>query len=305
MRTENLKNLDKQVVGCDCYDTANDEWVTIVKVYENLCTVKICGDNNVYEVNRAHLYPEVEGLGYDGWAVCYEVDKRYRYPYYCPKLDKNLYENEVSEVEGKRNENTGKGQVMNVDINNDKVPFILDSIIRGLEDVFSTQFILNEEERIEPTFIGDALYQITSLQRVFDILNNNTPAGVVSELFNKYFIPTCRKHLLTPEQEKELSSKQLEHLVDDLNGLDYPVLNKIYCGDKEAIEGCRKELGIDSVKKTYKVNATFTRYYSVEVEAKDEREAKEKAYSSLLEFPVPSNCSLLSSIPEVTDCSEQ
>lgn len=305
MRTENLKNLDKQVVGCDCYNTANDEWVTIVKVYENLCTVKTCGDNKVYEANRAYLYPEVEGLKYDRWAVCYEVDKRYRYPYYCPKLDKNLYENEISEVEGRLDENTGEGQMTNVNINKDRVHFILDSIIRGLEDVFSTQFILDEEERIEPTFIGDALYQITSLQGVFDILNNNTPAGVVSELFNKHFIPTCRKHLLTPEQEKELSPKQLEHLVDDMNGLGYPVLNKIYCEDKEAIEECRKDLGIDSVKKNYKVNATFTHKYIVEVEAKDAEEAKEKAYSSLLEFPVPDNCNLQESIPEVTDCSEQ
>ena len=62
METKDLKNLDKQVVGCRCYNMANDKWCEILETYVNYCVVRDEYNNGIYNEWREHLYPIFEGM---------------------------------------------------------------------------------------------------------------------------------------------------------------------------------------------------------------------------------------------------
>lgn len=97
METKNLKNLDKQVAGCVCYNTSKGEWVSIVEVKDSECIVEN-ENGGIYWEERNVLYPKAEKLHVandKNLNVCYEVSKDVDYRFYCPETDENLYEFEV------------------------------------------------------------------------------------------------------------------------------------------------------------------------------------------------------------------
>lgn len=91
--------------------------------------------------------------------------------------------------------------------------------------------------------------------------------------------------------------------MENINCLDYDVLDKIYRNDTETIKEYRKKFGIDALmnkhlKKTYKVKGTITQRYIVEVQASNWQEAKKKAMEDLTQ-PIPTaNCNFVESIIE-------
>ena len=93
METKDLKNLDKQVVGCRCYNVANDRWCVIMEVYSAYCVVRDESDNVIYNERREHLYPIFEDMRTSANKddVCYEINKDVDYPFYCPADDENYY----------------------------------------------------------------------------------------------------------------------------------------------------------------------------------------------------------------------
>ena len=89
MEIGKLKNLDKQVVGCSCYNTANAKWCDIIEVYSDYCVVRDVVTKAIYEERRENLYPLAENVvtrDY-GFDLCHEIDEDIQYPYYCPADD--------------------------------------------------------------------------------------------------------------------------------------------------------------------------------------------------------------------------
>lgn len=312
MERKNYKNLDKQVVGCRCYNMASDRWCEILETYVDYCVVRDEYNNVIHNESREHLYPIFEGM----WTsankddVCYEIIKDVDYPFYCPADDENYYNCELEykpKTENKMEE-AKEAEYANVRIDRKNVRTILDAIIKGLETEFNENFLNNSGE-MSPAFIHDAIYGMydpeddTTLQEIFALYNDNTLYGVVCDLFDEHFLHICQNNLITPELMKAIDQKTLEFLVDDANSLDYDVLDRIYHNDAKTIEEYRKELGIDvmidkHLKKSYKVKGTITQRYIVEVRASNWQEAKKKAMEDLSK-PIPStNCNFVESIVE-------
>ena len=316
MERKNLKNLDKQVVGCRCYNIASDRWCEILETYVDYCVVRDEYNNEIHDECREHLYPIFEGV----WTsankddVCYEIIKDVDYPFYCPADDENYYDCEL-EHKPKPKENTEnkmekakEAEYANVRIDRKNVRTILDAIIKGLETEFNENFLDNSGE-MSPAFIHDAIYGMydpeddTTLQEIFALYNDNTLFGVVCDLFDEHFLHICQNNLITPELMKAIDQNTLEFLVDDANTLDYDVLDRIYHNDAKTIEEYRKELGIDvmidkHLKKSYKVKGTITQRYIVEVQASNWQEAKKKAMEDLSEPILSTNCNFVESIIE-------
>lgn len=62
METKNYKNLDKQVVGCRCYDIARDKWCYILETHVDYCVVHDEDNDLIHNESREHLYPIFEGV---------------------------------------------------------------------------------------------------------------------------------------------------------------------------------------------------------------------------------------------------
>lgn len=317
-----MKNLDKQVVGCSCYNTANAKWCNIIEVYSDYCVVRDVVTKAIYEERRENLYPLAENVvtrDY-GLDLCHEIVEDIQYPYYCPADDKNYYDFEVvkktkqddtkDEVKEEiKEDEVEKVEYANVRIDRKNVRTILDTIIKGLETEFNEEFLHNSGE-MSPKFIRDAIYGMydpeddITLQEIFSLYNDNALYGVVCDLFNEHFLHICQNNLITLDLMKAIDQTTLETLLEEVNSLGYPVLDKIYHNDTEAIKEYRKKLGIDvlidkHLKKTYKVKGTITQRYIVEVQASNWQEAKKKAMEDLSEPILPTNCNFVESIIEL------
>lgn len=322
MEIGKLKNLDKQVVGCSCYNTANAKWCNIIEVYSDYCVVRDVVTKAIYEERRENLYPLAENVvtrDY-GLDLCHEIVEDIQYPYYCPADDKNYYDFEVvkktkqddtkDEVKEEiKEDEVEKVEYANVRIDRKNVRTILDTIIKGLETEFNEEFLHNSGE-MSPKFIRDAIYGMydpeddITLQEIFSLYNDNALYGVVCDLFNEHFLHICQNNLITLDLMKAIDQTTLETLLEEVNSLGYPVLDKIYHNDTEAIKEYRKKLGIDvlidkHLKKTYKVKGTITQRYIVEVQASNWQEAKKKAMEDLSEPILPTNCNFVESIIEL------
>ena len=319
METKDLKNLDKQVVGCRCYNVANDRWCVIMEVYSAYCVVRDESDNVIYNERREHLCPIFEGM----WTsankddVCYEINNDVDYPFYCPADDMNYYGCELEhKPEPKENtenkmEEAKEVQYANVRIDRKAAPAILETIIKGLETEFLEEFLPVDKE-MSTDFIFYAIYKLynpedeSSLQKIFALYNNNTLYSVVCDLFDEHFLHICQNNLITPELMKAIDQTTLESLLEEVNCLDYPVLDKIYHNDMETINEYRKKLGIDALidkhlKKSYKVKAVIVRKFVIDVDAKNWQEAKKKALEDL-DKPIPSdNCNFVESEPKIVN----
>lgn len=317
MERKNYKNLDKQVVGCRCYNIASGKWCDILETYVDYCVVHDEDNNLIHNESREHLYPIFEGV----WTlankddVCYEINKGVDYPFYCPADDENYYNFEL-EDKPKPKENTEnkmeeakEAEYANVRIDRKNVRTILDTIIKGLETEFNEEFLHNSGE-MSPKFIRDAIYGMydpeddITLQEILALFNDNTLYDVVCDLFDEHFLHICQCNLITPDLMKAIGQKTLEFLVDDVNSLDYDVLDKIYHNDTRTIEDYRRKFGIDvmidkHLKKTYKVKGTIAQRYVVEVRASNWQEAKKKAMGDLSEPFLPTNCKLVDEIVEL------
>ena len=319
METKDLKNLDKQVVGCRCYNVANDRWCVIMEVYSAYCVVRDESDNVIYNERREHLCPIFEGMRTSANKddVCYEINKDVDYPFYCPADDENYYGCEL-EHKPKPKENTENKmeevkevQYANVRIDRKAAPAILETIIKGLETEFLEEFLPVDKE-MSTDFIFYAIYKLynpedeSSLQKIFALYNNNTLYSVVCDLFDEHFLHICQNNLITPELIKAIDQTTLESLLEEVNCLDYPVLDKIYHNDMETINEYRKKLGIDALidkhlKKSYKVKAVIVRKFVIDVDAKNWQEAKKKALEDL-DKPIPSdNCNFVESEPKIVN----
>lgn len=315
MERKNYKNLDKQVVGCMCYNMAKDKWCKILETYVDYCVVRDQDNYIIHDELREHLYPIFEGV----WTlankddVCYEINKDVDYPFYCPADDENYYGCELEHKPKKNTENTmekvKEAEYANVSIDRKNVRNVLDTLIKGLEDVFYKEFVPDDCGLFKPTFIKDAIYGMydteddTTLQEIFNLYNDNTPYSVVCDLFDEHFLHICQNNLITPELMKAIDKKTLELLMDDVNCLDYDVLDKIYHNDTETIEEYRKKLGIDAMidkhlKKTYKVKGIISQRYVVEVRASNWEEAKKKAMEDLSKPILSANCNFVESFIE-------
>lgn len=331
MEIGKLKNLDKQVVGCSCYNTANAKWCDIIEVYSDYCVVRDVVTKAIYEERRENLYPLAENVvtrDY-GLDLCHEIVEDIQYPYYCPADDENYYDFEVvkktkqddtkdevkeeikeDEVEEDiKEDEVEKVEYANVRIDRKNVRTILDTIIKGLETEFNEEFLHNSGE-MSPKFIRDAIYGMydpeddITLQEIFSLYNDNALYGVVCDLFNEHFLHICQNNLITLDLMKAIDQTTLETLLEEVNSLGYPVLDKIYHNDTEAIKEYRKKLGIDvlidkHLKKAYKVKGTITQRYIVEVQASNWQEAKTKAMEDLSEPILPTNCNFVESIIEL------
>ena len=319
METKNLKNLDKQVVGCRCYNMANDKWCVIMEVYSAYCVVRDESDNVIYNERREHLCPIFEGM----WTsankddVCYEINKDVDYPFYCPADDENYYgcelEHKPNPKENTENkmEEVKEVQYANVRIDRKAAPAILETIIKGLETEFLEEFLPVDKE-MSTDFICNAICKLynpedeSSLQKIFALYNNNTLYSVVCDLFDEHFLNVCQDTLITTELIKAIDQTTLESLLEEVNCLDYPVLDKIYHNDMETINEYRKKLGIDALidkhlKKSYKVKAVIVRKFVIDVDAKNWQEAKKKALEDL-DKPIPSdNCNFVESEPKIVN----
>lgn len=328
MEMRELKNLDKQVAGCRCYNTANEKWCDIVEVYSDYCVVRDVVTKAIYEEKRENLYPLAENVVTReyGLDLCHEIIDDIEYPYFCPAADSNFYDFEVVE-KTKQDDDTKEEEVkeevkedevnedevnednpVSVSINRANVRIILNTIIEGMEKTFNESFI-KYSGKVSTQFIWDAIYGMynpkddTSLQNIFNLFNNHISVEVVNDLFNEHFLHPCQNNLITPELMKALDQKTIEELVENINCLDYDVLDKIYRNDTETIKEYRKKLGIDvlmdkHLKKTYKVKGTITQRYIVEVQASNWQEAKKKAMEDLTQ-PIPTaNCNFVESIIE-------
>lgn len=324
MEMRELKNLDKQVAGCRCYNTANEKWCDIVEVYSDYCVVRDVVTKAIYEEKRENLYPLAENVvtrDY-GLDLCYEIIDDIEYPYFCPAADSNFYDFEVVEKakqdddtkeeeevkEEVKEDEVNEDNPVSVSINRANVRIILNTIIEGMEKTFNESFI-KYSGKVSTQFIWDAIYGMynpkddTSLQNIFNLFNNHISVEVVNDLFNEHFLHPCQNILITPELMKALDQKTIEELVENINCLDYDVLDKIYRNDTETIKEYRKKLGIDvlmnkHLKKTYKVKGTITQRYIVEVQASNWQEAKKKAMEDLTQ-PIPTaNCNFVESIIE-------
>ena len=317
-----MKNLDKQVVGCSCYNTANAKWCDIIEVYSDYCVVRDVVTKAIYEERRENLYPLAENVvtrDY-GLDLCHEIVEDIQYPYYCPADDENYYDFEVvkktkqddtkDEVkEDIKEDEVEEVEYANVRIDRKNVRTILDTIIKGLETEFNEEFLHNSGE-MSPKFIRDAIYGMydpeddITLQEIFSLYNDNALYGVVCDLFNEHFLHICQNNLITLDLMKAIDQTTLETLLEEVNSLGYPVLDKIYHNDTEAIKEYRKKLGIDvlidkHLKKAYKVKGTITQRYIVEVQASNWQEAKTKAMEDLSEPILPTNCNFVESIIEL------
>lgn len=322
MEIGKLKNLDKQVVGCSCYNTANAKWCDIIEVYSDYCVVRDVVTKAIYEERRENLYPLAENVvtrDY-GLDLCHEIVEDIQYPYYCPADDENYYDFEVvkktkqddtkDEVkEDIKEDEVEEVEYANVRIDRKNVRTILDTIIKGLETEFNEEFLHNSGE-MSPKFIRDAIYGMydpeddITLQEIFSLYNDNALYGVVCDLFNEHFLHICQNNLITLDLMKAIDQTTLETLLEEVNSLGYPVLDKIYHNDTEAIKEYRKKLGIDvlidkHLKKAYKVKGTITQRYIVEVQASNWQEAKTKAMEDLSEPILPTNCNFVESIIEL------
>lgn len=328
MEMRELKNLDKQVAGCRCYNTANEKWCDIVEVYSDYCVVRDVVTKAIYEEKRENLYPLAENVVTReyGLDLCHEIIDDIEYPYFCPAADSNFYDFEVVE-KTKQDDDTKEEEVkeevkedevnedevnednpVSVSINRANVRIILNTLIEGMEKTFNESFI-KYSGKVSTQFIWDAIYGMynpkddTSLQNIFNLFNNHISVEVVNDLFNEHFLHPCQNNLITPELMKALDQKTIEELVENINCLDYDVLDKIYRNDTETIKEYRKKLGIDvlmdkHLKKTYKVKGTITQRYIVEVQASNWQEAKKKAMEDLTQ-PIPTaNCNFVESIIE-------
>ena len=334
MEIRDLKNLDKQVVGCTCYNTANQKWCVIIEVYSDYCVVRDVVNKAISEERRENLYPLAENVQTQGYGLdlCHEIVEDIKYPYYCPADDTNYYDfevvkkrkpNDIIEVVKKTKQDDIKDEVeedikedeveeaeyANVRIDRKNVRTILDTIIKGLETEFNEEFLHNSGE-MSPKFIRDAIYGMydpeddITLQEIFSLYNDNALYGVVCDLFNEHFLHICQNNLITLDLMKAIDQTTLETLLEEVNSLGYPVLDKIYHNDTEAIKEYRKKLGIDvlidkHLKKTYKVKGTITQRYIVEVQASNWQEAKKKAMEDLSEPILPTNCNFVESIIEL------
>ena len=272
-------------------------------------------DNVIHDEWREHLYPIFEGV----WTlankddVCYEINKGVDYPFYCPAEDENYYNFELEDKPKENTENkmeeAKEAEYANVRIDRKNVRTILDTIIKGLETEFNEEFLHNSGE-MSPKFIRDAIYGMydpeddITLQEIFSLYNDNALYGVVCDLFDEHFLHICQNNLVTLDLMKAIDQTTLETLLEEVNSLGYPVLDKIYHNDTEAIKEYRKKLGIDvmidkHIKKTYRVKGTITQRYIVEVQASNWQEAKTKAMEDLSEPILPTNCNFVELIIEL------
>lgn len=314
--------MDKYVVGCSCYNMVNAKWCDIIEVYSDYCVVRDVVTKAIYEERRENLYPLAENVVTrdDGLDLCHEIDEDIQYPYYCPADDSNYYDFEVvkktkqddtkDEVEEDiKEDEVEEAEYANVRIDRKNVRTILDTIIKGLETEFNEEFLNNSGE-MSSKFIRDAIYGMydpeddITLQEIFSLYNDNALYSVVCDLFNEHFLHICQNNLITLDLMKAIDQITLETLLDEVNSLSNPVLDKIYHNDTEAIKEYRKKLGIDvlidkHLKKTYKVKGTITQRYIVEVQASNWQEAKKKAMEDLSEPILPTNCNFVESIIEL------
>ena len=319
MERKNFKNLDKQVAGCRCYNIASDKWCDILETYVDYCVVHDEDNNLIHNESREHLYPIFEGV----WTlankddVCYEINKGVDYPFYCPADDENYYGCEL-EHKPKPKENTEnkmeeakEANNINVSIDRKDASAILETIIAGLETEFNEAFLHNSG-KMSTEFIHDAIYSMydsndeSTLQEIFGLYNDNTLFGVVCDLFNEHFLNVCQNTLITTELMKAIDQTTLESLLEKVNCLDYPVLDKIYHNDMETINEYRKKLGIDAMidkhlKKSYKVKAVIVRKFVIDVNAKNWQEAKKKALEDLDKPITPDNCNFVEAEPKIVN----
>lgn len=324
MEIGELKNLDKQVVGCSCYNMVNAKWCDIIEVYSDYCVVRDVVTKAIYEERREDLYPLAENVVTrdDGLDLCHEIDEDIQYPYYCPADDSNYYDFEVvkktkqddtkDEVEEDiKEDEVEEAEYANVRIDRKNVRTILDTIIKGLETEFNEEFLHNSGE-MSSKFIRDAIYGMydpeddITLQEIFSLYNDNALYSVVCDLFNEHFLHICQNNLITLDLMKAIDQTTLETLLDEVNSLSNPVLDKIYHNDTEAIKEYRKKLGIDALmdkylKKTYKVKGVIAKKYIVEVQASNWREAKKKALDELDETFLKDSCNFIESKPIIVN----
>ena len=324
MEIGGLKNLDKQVVGCSCYNMVNAKWCDIIEVYSDYCVVRDVVTKAIYEERREDLYPLAENVVTrdDGLDLCHEIDEDIQYPYYCPADDSNYYDFEVvkktkqddtkDEVEEDiKEDEVEEAEYANVRIDRKNVRTILDTIIKGLETEFNEEFLNNSGE-MSSKFIRDAIYGMydpeddITLQEIFSLYNDNALYSVVCDLFNEHFLHICQNNLITLDLMKAIDQTTLETLLDEVNSLSNPVLDKIYHNDTEAIKEYRKKLGIDALmdkylKKTYKVKGVIAKKYIVEVQASNWREAKKKALDELDETFLKDSCNFIESKPIIVN----
>ena len=215
-------------------------------------------------------------------------------------MEEDIKEDEVEEAE-----------YANVRIDRKNVRTILDTIIKGLETEFNEEFLHNSGE-MSSKFIRDAIYGMydpeddITLQEIFSLYNDNALYGVVCDLFNEHFLHICQNNLITLDLMKAIDQTTLETLLEEVNSLGYPVLDKIYHNDTEAIKEYRKKLGIDALidkhlKKTYKVKGVIAKKYIVEVQASNWGEAKKKALDELDETFIKDSCNFIESEPIIVN----
>ena len=297
--------MDKQVVGCSCYNMVNAKWCDIIEVYSDYCVVRDVVTKAIYEERRENLYPLAENVVTrdDGLDLCHEIDEDIQYPYYCPADDSNYYDFEVvkktkqddtkDEVEEDiKEDEVEEAEYANVRIDRKNVRTILDTIIKGLETEFNEEFLHNSGE-MSSKFIRDAIYGMydpeddITLQEIFSLYNDNALYGVVCDLFNEHFLHICQNNLITLDLMKAIDQTTLETLLEEVNSLGYPVLDKIYHNDTEAIKEYRKKLGIDALmdkylKKTYKVKGVIAKKYIVEVQASNWGKPRKRHWTNLM-----------------------
>lgn len=278
MKNKYMKNLDKQCAGVDCYDRRNHKWVTITSIsgYDRAYCFVVNNDGACYRAPRADLFPYA-GTWVKGdkcYEVCYDITDDNRYSYYCPEMDLFRSEKDIA-----------SGFIASTDMPDSySARAIIRSLTNKLGDMFRTQFGLKIKGRnFIKAYICEA-YENDS--DIFAPLESMSLSDFLDEIISTELLYKCWV-ALAPAELDPMPCKDIEDLRDKVNCLEYPILLAVYDGDEEVIRATKKELGIDELmekwcKKNYSVEVNVNQKFIVEVEAHNEKEARDKATENVI-----------------------
>ena len=300
MENKYMKNLDKQYAGVDCYDKRNGVWVTITSI--SGCDRAYCfvvGDNGAcYRVPRADLFPFAGTWvrGIKCYNVCYNVTDDDRYDYYCPETDlfctkKQIESGFIEETADSHDSCSARA--------------IIQSLTNELGSIFYTKFGVKIMKR---NFIKAYICEAYEKDgNVFAPLVSMSLSDYLDEIICTELLHKCWV-ALAPAELDHMPCKDIEDLRDKVNCLEYPILLAVYDGDEEVIRATKKELGIDELmekwcKKNYSVEVNVNQKFIVEVEAHNEKEARDRAVENIIKTAIRENSATVTRVNTST-CKE-
>lgn len=278
MENKYMKNLDKQYAGVDCYDMSNRKWVTITSIsgYDRAYCFVVSNNGARYRVLRASLFPFAGTWVYANklYKVCHNVTSNDRYDYYCPEMDTLYTKKEIESgfIESAIEQDCSSARAA------------IQSLADKLGDMFRTKFGLRIRKR---NFIKAYICEAYEKDgNIFAPLESMSLSDYLDEIISTELLYKCWV-ALAPAELDHMPCKDIEDLRDKVNCLEYPILLAVYDGDEEVIRATKKELGIDELmekwcKKNYSVEVNVNQKFIVEVEAHNEKEARDKATENVI-----------------------